>query len=57
MAYEVLWGLSYHTRRSDGRQSEEQIIVAALGRGLKEVAITDHGIPAVVMGGRVRNRS
>ncbi len=39
-----------HTRRSDGRQSEEQIIVAALGRGLKEVAITDHGPLAAVIG-------
>ena len=39
-----------HTRRSDGRQGEEQIIVAALGRGLKEVAITDHGPLAAVIG-------
>ena len=41
----------YHTHchRSDGRQSEEEIIDAA-GAGLKEVAITDHGPLAAVIG-------
>ncbi|HPF44036.1 MAG TPA: PHP domain-containing protein [Syntrophomonadaceae bacterium] len=32
-----------HSRHSDGRQSDLQIIEAARSRGLKEVAITDHG--------------
>lgn len=32
-----------HSRQSDGRQSDVQIIKAAKERGLKEVAITDHG--------------
>ena len=42
----------YHTHchRSDGRQSEEEIIDAARERGLKEVAITDHGPLAAVIG-------
>lgn len=42
----------YHTHchRSDGRQSEEEIIKAARKRGLKEVAITDHGPLAAVIG-------
>lgn len=39
-----------HTRRSDGRQDEEDIIRAARKRGLKEVAITDHGPLAAVIG-------
>ncbi|HQD90445.1 MAG TPA: PHP domain-containing protein [Syntrophomonadaceae bacterium] len=39
-----------HTRRSDGRQSEEQIIAAAMEWGLKEVAITDHGPMAAGIG-------
>lgn len=39
-----------HTRRSDGRQSEEQIIIAALDKGLQEVAITDHGPLAAGIG-------
>jgi putative hydrolase len=39
-----------HTRRSDGRQDEEDIIKAARERGLKEVAITDHGPLAAVIG-------
>lgn len=44
----------YHThcRRSDGRQNEEEIINAARERGLKEVAITDHGPLAAVIGVR-----
>lgn len=44
----------YHThcRCSDGRQSEEEIINAAKKRGLKEVAITDHGPLAAVIGVR-----
>ena len=42
----------YHThcRLSDGRQNEEEIINAARERGLKEVAITDHGPLAAVIG-------
>ena len=42
----------YHTHchRSDGRQNEEEIISAARARGLKEVAITDHGPLAAVIG-------
>ena len=32
-----------HSRHSDGRQNEAQIIAAAKDKGLKEVAITDHG--------------
>lgn len=39
-----------HTRRSDGRQNEEQVITAALERGLKEIAITDHGPLAAGIG-------
>lgn len=39
-----------HTRRSDGRQTEEQIIAAARRRGLREVAITDHGPLAAGIG-------
>lgn len=39
-----------HTRRSDGRQSEEQAILAALERGLKEIALTDHGPLAAGIG-------
>lgn len=39
-----------HTRNSDGRQSEEDIIKAAEQQGLKEVAITDHGPLAAVIG-------
>jgi putative hydrolase len=42
----------YHThcRLSDGSQSEKEIIKAARERGLKEVAITDHGPLAAVIG-------
>lgn len=42
----------YHThcRNSDGRQTVEQIVQAAVWRGLKEVAITDHGPLAAVIG-------
>lgn len=39
-----------HTRHSDGRQNEEEIAAAARDRGLKEVAITDHGPLAAVIG-------
>lgn len=39
-----------HTRRSDGRQSEEQVITSAMERGLKEIAITDHGPLAAGIG-------
>ncbi len=39
-----------HSRRSDGRQSEVDIIEAAKKRGLKEVAITDHGPLVAVIG-------
>lgn len=39
-----------HSRRSDGRQDEEDIIRMAQKRGLREVAITDHGPLAAVIG-------
>ncbi|MGI5911561.1 MAG: PHP domain-containing protein [Syntrophomonadaceae bacterium] len=39
-----------HSRRSDGKQDAEDIIQAARRRGLKEVAITDHGPLAAVIG-------
>jgi len=39
-----------HSKHSDGRQSEEEIIEAARKKGLKEVAITDHGPLAAVIG-------
>lgn len=39
-----------HSRHSDGRQSIEQIIEAAQQKGLKEVAVTDHGPLAAVIG-------
>jgi len=39
-----------HSRHSDGRQSEVDIVAAARKRGLKEVAITDHGPLAAVIG-------
>ncbi len=39
-----------HSRHSDGRQSVEDIVNAAINKGLKEVAITDHGPLAAVIG-------
>lgn len=39
-----------HSRFSDGRQSLEEIALAAERRGLKEVAVTDHGPDAAVIG-------
>lgn len=39
-----------HSRYSDGRQSLEEIALAAEKRGLKEVAVTDHGPYAAVIG-------
>lgn len=42
-----------HSHNSDGRQSREDIAAAARRRGLKEVAITDHG--PLVAGIGVRN--
>ncbi|MDD2619122.1 MAG: PHP domain-containing protein [Syntrophomonadaceae bacterium] len=39
-----------HSRHSDGRQSIEQIIAAAERKGLQEVAVTDHGPMAAVIG-------
>ncbi|MEN6349167.1 MAG: PHP domain-containing protein [Syntrophomonas sp.] len=39
-----------HSRYSDGRQSVEQIMEAARKKGLKEVAVTDHGPLAAVIG-------
>lgn len=39
-----------HSRYSDGRQSVENIVDAAVSRGLLEVAITDHGPLAAVIG-------
>lgn len=39
-----------HTRNSDGHQDVEQVVAAARDRGLKEVAITDHGPLAVGIG-------
>ncbi|MGI6413236.1 MAG: PHP domain-containing protein [Syntrophomonadaceae bacterium] len=39
-----------HTKMSDGRQTEEQVIKAAQKKGLKEVAITDHGPLAAGIG-------
>jgi putative hydrolase len=42
----------YHTHscNSDGRQTIEEIVAAARKQGLKEVAITDHGPLAAVIG-------
>ncbi len=39
-----------HSRYSDGRQSLEEIAISAERRGLKEVAVTDHGPDAAVIG-------
>lgn len=39
-----------HSRYSDGRQSLDEIALAADKRGLKEVAVTDHGPDAAVIG-------
>jgi putative hydrolase len=39
-----------HSRYSDGRQSVDAIVEAAVSRGLLEVAITDHGPLAAVIG-------
>ncbi len=39
-----------HSRYSDGRQSVENIVQAAVSKGLREVAITDHGPLAAVIG-------
>lgn len=39
-----------HSRYSDGRQSINEIALAAEQRGLKEVAVTDHGPHAAVIG-------
>ena len=39
-----------HSRYSDGRQSLDEIALAAEKRGLKEVAVTDHGPNAAVIG-------
>lgn len=39
-----------HTRHSDGRQDIEEIAEAAVDRGLREVAVTDHGPLAAVIG-------
>ncbi|MEW5953189.1 MAG: PHP domain-containing protein [Bacillota bacterium] len=39
-----------HTRLSDGRGSAEDNVRAAAGRGLQEVAITDHGPGALFIG-------
>ena len=39
-----------HSRYSDGRQSIQEIVQVAERKGLKEVAITDHGPMAVVIG-------
>lgn len=39
-----------HSRYSDGRQSLDEIALAAEKRGLKEVAVTDHGPLAAVIG-------
>ena len=39
-----------HTRLSDGRQTMRDIVAAAYEQGLQEVAITDHGPMAAVIG-------
>ncbi len=39
-----------HTRHSDGRQELGDIVSAAAEKGLKEVAVTDHGPLAAVIG-------
>lgn len=39
-----------HSRYSDGRQSVMEIVKAASARGLSEIAITDHGPLAAVIG-------
>ncbi len=39
-----------HSRYSDGRQSLEDIVISAQSRGLKEVAVSDHGPDAAVIG-------
>ncbi|MGI5881154.1 MAG: PHP domain-containing protein [Syntrophomonadaceae bacterium] len=39
-----------HSRNSDGRQSAREIVEAARARGLSEIAITDHGPLAAVIG-------
>ncbi|MGE5391746.1 MAG: PHP domain-containing protein, partial [Deltaproteobacteria bacterium] len=39
-----------HSRFSDGRQSVEDIIRSARARGLKEIAVTDHGPLVAVIG-------
>lgn len=47
---EVYGDYHTHCRNSDGRQTVEQILRAASHRGLKEVAVTDHGPLAAVIG-------
>lgn len=47
---EVYGDYHTHCRNSDGRQTVEQIVQAAVSRGLKEVAITDHGPLAAGIG-------
>lgn len=39
-----------HSRYSDGRQSVADIVNAAVNKGLREIAITDHGPLAAVIG-------
>ncbi|MGI6452518.1 MAG: PHP domain-containing protein [Syntrophomonadaceae bacterium] len=39
-----------HSHYSDGRQTEKEIVAAARAKGLKEIAITDHGPLAAVIG-------
>lgn len=39
-----------HSRQSDGRQSIREIAAAAQQRGVKEVAVTDHGPDVAVIG-------
>lgn len=43
MEYKLLADLHMHTIRSDGRQTIEQNICEAIKKGLKTIAITDHG--------------
>lgn len=45
-----------HSHNSDGRQNHREIIDAAQKKGLKEIAITDHGPLAAVIGVKTTDR-
>lgn len=54
MSYRIIADFHTHTRYSDGLGSIENNVMAAISKGLKTIAITDHGFNHIKIGSKKR---